>query len=123
QPERLPGARWAADRCLDSARGADRHGRTGLLRDEAHCHQGNRAQQALLGQAVGSASGSNPMMLVVDPDSGTPPYAQLRQQWIGAIRTGELPPGSKLPTVRRLAGDLGIAPNTVARTYQELERD
>ncbi len=43
------------------------------------------------------------MMLVVDPDSGTPPYAQLRQQLIEAIRTGELPPGSKLPTVRRLA--------------------
>lgn len=63
------------------------------------------------------------MMLVLDPEGGTPPYAQLRQQLIEAIRTGELPPGSKLPTVRRLAGDLGIAPNTVARTYQELERD
>jgi DNA-binding transcriptional regulator YhcF (GntR family) len=62
-------------------------------------------------------------MLIIDPDSGTPPYAQLRQQLIMAIRTGELPPGSKLPTVRRLAGDLGIAPNTVARTYQELERE
>ena len=38
------------------------------------------------------------------------------------IEAGELPPGAQLPTVRRLAGELGIAPNTVARTYRELEQ-
>lgn len=63
------------------------------------------------------------MMLVIDPDDRTPPYEQLRQQLINAISGGELAPGTKLPTVRRLAADLGIAPNTVARTYLELDRE
>lgn len=63
------------------------------------------------------------MMLLVDPELRTPPYEQLRQQLIAAIRSGELAAASKLPTVRRLATDLGVAPNTVARTYLELERE
>lgn len=62
-------------------------------------------------------------MLIIDPADRTPPYEQLRQQLTTAIRSGELTQGSKLPTVRRLATDLGIAPNTVARTYLELERE
>jgi DNA-binding transcriptional regulator YhcF (GntR family) len=62
-------------------------------------------------------------MLIIDPASRIAPYDQLRRQLITAISRGELPAGSKLPTVRRLAGDLGIAPNTVARTYLELERE
>lgn len=49
-------------------------------------------------------------MLVLDPGSAEPPFAQLRRQLIEQIRDGQLPPGSRLPTVRRLAGDLGIAP-------------
>lgn len=60
-------------------------------------------------------------MLVVDPASGVPPYEQLRAQLIAQIAGGELAPGTRLPTVRRLAEDLGLAPNTVARTYRELE--
>ena len=63
------------------------------------------------------------MMLVIDPRSATPPFEQLRVQVIEAVRSGELTPGDKLPTVRRLAEDLGLAPNTVARAYRELERD
>jgi DNA-binding transcriptional regulator YhcF (GntR family) len=63
------------------------------------------------------------MMLVIDPDSGVAPFEQLRGQILAAVRAGELRPGAKLPTVRRLADDLGIAPNTVARSYRELERD
>ncbi|WP_165067320.1 GntR family transcriptional regulator [Marisediminicola senii] len=63
------------------------------------------------------------MILVIDPSSATPPYEQLRVQVIDAVRAGTLVPGTKLPTVRRLAEDLGIAPNTVARSYRELERD
>ena len=63
------------------------------------------------------------MMLVIDPDSGVAPYEQLRGQIWAAVRAGELLPGAQLPTVRRLADDLGIAPNTVARSYRELERD
>lgn len=62
------------------------------------------------------------MMLVVDPDTPTPPYEQVRLQIVAMVGAGELPAGSRLPTVRRLAGDLDLAPNTVARAYRELER-
>jgi DNA-binding transcriptional regulator YhcF (GntR family) len=61
-------------------------------------------------------------MLVVDASSAVPPFEQLRQQLVVQIESGELPPGTQLPTVRRLAADLGLAPNTVARTYRELEQ-
>ena len=60
-------------------------------------------------------------MLSIDPRDPQPPYDQLRRQVIGQIETGELEVGTRLPTVRRLAADLGLAPNTVARTYRELE--
>lgn len=63
------------------------------------------------------------MMLVVDPRSATPPFEQVKQQLLAQMRSGELAAGTKLPTVRRLADDLGLAPNTVARCYRELERD
>ena len=63
------------------------------------------------------------MMLLVDPRSATPPYEQLRVQVLAAVRAGSLVPGDKLPTVRKLAEDLGLAANTVARAYRELERD
>lgn len=62
------------------------------------------------------------MMLLVDVDSPTPPYEQVRTQILDLIRNGTLPPGARLPTVRRLAGDLELAANTVARAYRELER-
>lgn len=57
----------------------------------------------------------------VDLEAAEAPYEQVREQLRARVRTGELPPGTKLPTVRRLAGDLGLAPNTVARAYRELE--
>ena len=63
------------------------------------------------------------MILTIDPQVSTPPYEQLRVQVIEGVRTGMLSPGDKLPTVRRLAEDLGLAPNTVARAYRELEQD
>ncbi|AXH95733.1 GntR family transcriptional regulator [Ornithinimicrobium avium] len=62
-------------------------------------------------------------MLRIDPTSAEPPFAQLRGQIIAQVSEGVLAPGDRLPTVRRLAGDLGIAPNTVARAYRELEAD
>nr|WP_198411631.1 MULTISPECIES: GntR family transcriptional regulator [Cryobacterium] len=62
-------------------------------------------------------------MLTIDPQVPIPPYEQLRAQVIEGVRTGTLSPGDKLPTVRRLAADLGLAPNTVARAYRELEQD
>ncbi len=59
----------------------------------------------------------------VDSRSSTPPFEQLRSQVITAVRSGELAPDTRLPTVRALAAELGLATNTVARAYRELERD
>lgn len=60
-------------------------------------------------------------MFAIDAASNVPPFEQLRGHLAGQIRTRELPVGSRLPTVRQLAADLGLAVNTVARTYRELE--
>lgn len=57
----------------------------------------------------------------VDPTSSTALFDQLRVAVIDAVRDGRLPAGSRLPTVRDLAGELGLAVNTVARAYRELE--
>ncbi|KMO98540.1 GntR family transcriptional regulator [Streptomyces roseus] len=51
------------------------------------------------------------------------PYEQLRAQIARAARSGELPAGYKLPTVRGLAEELGLAANTVAKAYRALEGD
>lgn len=63
------------------------------------------------------------MILRIDPGAAEPPFAQLCSQITEQVVAGRLRPGDRLPTVRRLAGDLGIAPNTVARAYRELEAD
>jgi DNA-binding transcriptional regulator YhcF (GntR family) len=57
----------------------------------------------------------------VDPHAAKPLFDQLRTQIIEGVRDGKLPPGTRLPTVRELAGRLGLAVNTVARAYRELE--
>jgi DNA-binding transcriptional regulator YhcF (GntR family) len=59
--------------------------------------------------------------LRVDADAAQPLFDQLRSGIIGCIRDGRLPAGSRLPTVRDLAARLGLAANTVARAYRELE--
>jgi DNA-binding transcriptional regulator YhcF (GntR family) len=59
--------------------------------------------------------------LWIDGRAGRPLFDQLRNQIIDAIRAGRLRPGARLPTVRELAGQLGLAVNTVARAYRELE--
>ena len=59
--------------------------------------------------------------LRVDGQADRPLFDQLRNQIIEAIRAGRLAPGVRLPTVRELAGQLGLAVNTVARAYRELE--
>lgn len=64
---------------------------------------------------------SSALALVVDPHDPTPPYEQLRRQLLGMVIHGALPPGQRLPPLRQLAGDLGLAVGTVARTYRELE--
>lgn len=59
--------------------------------------------------------------IVLDPGSGVPFYRQIILQIEMAVADGRLGPGYKLPTVRGLAVDLQINPNTVARAYNELE--
>lgn len=59
--------------------------------------------------------------LILDMTGATPPYEQVRAQLAGHIRAGALRPGDRLPVVRALAADLGVATNTVARAYRELE--
>lgn len=59
--------------------------------------------------------------LVVSMDDPTPPYEQLRRQFEQLITSGLLQPGTRLPPLRQLAGDLRLAVGTVARTYRELE--
>lgn len=63
------------------------------------------------------------MNLVVDPQSSVPPYEQVRSGVIALVQSGALVAGSKLPTVRALAHELGLATNTVARAYRELETE
>nr|WP_166641730.1 GntR family transcriptional regulator [Amycolatopsis sp. SID8362] len=56
-----------------------------------------------------------------DNASSVPPFEQVRSGLAARINDRSLAVGTKLPTVRQLAADLGIAPNTVARAYRELE--
>lgn len=62
-------------------------------------------------------------MLTVDPTSHVPPFEQVRAQIVALVENGGLAAGQRLPTVRRLADDLGLATNTVARAYRELEQE
>lgn len=59
--------------------------------------------------------------ITVDVTSGVPPYEQIRGQVASLIAAGALPDGARLPTVRDLAADLGVAVGTVVRAYRELE--
>ena len=62
------------------------------------------------------------MDIHLDADSPVPPYEQLRLRLAELAATGALPAGTKLPPVRALAAELGLAANTVARSYRELEQ-
>jgi DNA-binding transcriptional regulator YhcF (GntR family) len=61
------------------------------------------------------------VIITVDPQSPTPPFEQIRIAIRQLVATGALPVGARLPTVRQLAADLGIAPGTVGRAFRELE--
>jgi len=59
----------------------------------------------------------------IDPSSGTPIYRQIVDQVRQAVASGVLRAGEKLPSVRDMAVELAVNPNTIAKAYQELERD
>ena len=61
------------------------------------------------------------MKIAIDQKSGVPLYRQIIESVKFAIARGDLQPGDQLPTVRRLAVDLKINPNTVIRAYREME--
>ncbi|MCP9959547.1 GntR family transcriptional regulator [Streptomyces sudanensis] len=63
------------------------------------------------------------LKLSVDAGAPTAPYEQLRAQISEQARSGRLPVGHRLPTVRGLAEELGLAANTVAKAYRALEAD
>ena len=69
---------------------------------------------------AGAAAG---VILEIDPRSAMPPYEQLRQQVTALVLGGALATGDRLPAIRQLANDLGLAGGTVARAYRELESD
>ena len=58
----------------------------------------------------------------IDARSGVPIYVQIVDQVRRAVETGSLGTGDRLPTVRALAKELSIAPNTVVKAYNELQR-
>ncbi|HEV2070618.1 MAG TPA: GntR family transcriptional regulator [Acidimicrobiales bacterium] len=63
------------------------------------------------------------MIVEIDLDSQVPPYRQVRDRVVALVAEGELAEGFRLPPVRQLAADLGLAANTVARAYRELEQE
>ncbi|MHB8148514.1 MAG: GntR family transcriptional regulator [Vulcanimicrobiaceae bacterium] len=64
-----------------------------------------------------------PAVLTIDPRSGVPIYLQLIEQVKRSVALGILQAGEQLPTVKQLALDLTVNPNTVAKAYRDLERD
>ncbi|MEV1130532.1 GntR family transcriptional regulator [Agromyces sp. NPDC049794] len=62
-------------------------------------------------------------MVAIDVRGAAPPSEQIYQQLRGLILAGRLAPGERLPTVRQLARDIGVAPGTVARAYKQLEAE
>ncbi|MQS35014.1 GntR family transcriptional regulator, partial [Streptomyces katsurahamanus] len=63
------------------------------------------------------------LKIAIDAASAAAPFEQLRAQISGKARSGALPVGYRLPTVRGLAEELGLAANTVAKAYRALEAD
>jgi DNA-binding transcriptional regulator YhcF (GntR family) len=63
------------------------------------------------------------LRIIIEPASSTAPSEQLRAQVAAQARSGDLPVGFRLPTVRGFAEELGLAANTVAKAYRALEAD
>jgi len=64
---------------------------------------------------------SSQLLIRIDTRSAIPPFEQIRAQISLLVASGRARPASRLPTIRSLADQLGVAPNTVARAYRELE--
>ena len=79
------------------------------------------AYDAVYSRAVGEHEVCAAIDFEVDKDSPVPPYSQLRRTIIAARAEGKLLAGDRLPPMRTLAGQLGLAVNTVAKAYKELE--
>lgn len=62
------------------------------------------------------------MLLRIDPGDSAPIYEQIARQIQFAVASGTLPPGAMVPSVRELARQLAVNPNTVARAYRELQQ-
>ena len=62
------------------------------------------------------------MILRIEPEGHIPPYEQVRSQIATMAVSGVLPEGTRLPAIRQLASDLGLAGGTIARAYRELEQ-
>ncbi|MGO4957373.1 GntR family transcriptional regulator [Luteococcus sp. Sow4_B9] len=63
------------------------------------------------------------VVIAVDPELATAPFAQVVDQVVRGISSGEIPTGTRLPSVRALAAGLGLAVNTVAKAYRVLEAE
>ena len=62
-----------------------------------------------------------PIWITIERHNGVPIYMQIAEQFRHAMEVGTLQPGEQLPTVRQLAGDLAIAPNTIVQAYDKLQ--
>ena len=70
---------------------------------------------------ISTANGDGGFRFRLNPHTGVPVYRQIIDQVLGGIASGALTTGHQLPTVRQVAVDLAINPNTVVRAYRELE--
>lgn len=96
-------------------------GKPARRRRSSHGRESARSEQSTRGPED-HGSGSRPVWFAeVDPDSQEPLYEQLIRAVEAAVATGKLVENERLPSVRDLAAELGIAPGTVARSYSRLE--
>lgn len=75
------------------------------------------------GAGAGAAGGARVggIVLTLDPDASEPPFRQLKAQIIEGVRRGNLTPGTRMPAIRAMAADVGVAARTAAKVYSELE--
>jgi DNA-binding transcriptional regulator YhcF (GntR family) len=90
-------------------------------RDLAMAH--GRPPRHAFAAAPGVPLRSRQVIVEIDEHSAVPRYEQIRTQIATMIATGVLAAGTRLPSIRQLAADLGLATNTVARAYRQLEAD